>query len=215
MRIKVCGVTRASDARRAAGLGAWAVGMIFVPRTPRFLTPARAKRVRAAIPKGVLAVGVFRDPRREELLRAVRELRLDAVQVYGKVPTGLRVPAFVAGGSSLGPCDYSLVEPKRSDADRRAGRGPSQRARRAAWRSAATKGREGARVVLAGGLTPQNAAEAAAAAKPWALDVSSGVESRPGVKDPTKLRAFFAALGGLAPEQARRTTRVARSSRAC
>jgi phosphoribosylanthranilate isomerase len=194
VRIKVCGVTRAADARRAAGLGAWAVGMIFVPDTPRFLTLARARRVRAAIPKGVLAVGVFRDPTREVLLRFVRELRLDAVQIYGKVPSGLRVPAFIDGPSKLGPCDFAFVEPKRSDADRRAGRGPSERARRAAWRAAAAKGRKGVRVILAGGLTPENAAAAAAAAKPWALDVSSGVESRPGVKDPKKLRAFFAAV---------------------
>ena len=194
MRIKVCGVTRASDARLAAGLGAWAVGMIFVPKTPRFLTLARAKRVRAAIPKGVLAVGVFREPSREELLRAVRELRLDAVQIYGKVPTGLRVPAFIAGPSKLGPCDYRFIEPERSDADRRAGRGVSESARRAAWNSAAATGRRGARVVLAGGLTPKNAAEAAAAAKPWALDVSSGVERRSGVKDAGLLRAFFAAV---------------------
>ena len=193
MRIKVCGVARPRDARLAAKLGAWAVGMIFVPKTPRFLTPARARRVRAAIPKGVLAVGVFRAPSREELLRAVRELRLDAVQIEGKVPSGLRVPAFVAGRARPGPCDFVLIEPKRSDADRRAGRVPSARSRRAAWRAAAAKGRRGARVILAGGLTPDNAAEAAGIAKPWALDVSSGVEARPGVKDPKKLRAFFAA----------------------
>ena len=194
MRIKVCGVTRASDARRAAGLGAWAVGMVFVPGTPRFLTFSRAERVRAAIPKGVLAVGVFRDASREELLRAVRDLRLDAVQIYGKVPSGLRVPAFIAGPSRLGPCDYVFIEPKRPDADRRAGRGPSVRAQRAVWRAAAAKSRRGARVVLAGGLTPKNAAQAVAAAKPWALDVSSGVERRPGVKDAALLRAFFAAV---------------------
>jgi phosphoribosylanthranilate isomerase len=194
VRVKVCGVTRASDARLAARLGAWAVGMIFVPNTPRFLTLARAKRVRAAIPKGVLAVGVFREPPREELLRAVRELRLDAVQIYGKVPTGLRVPAFIDGPSKLGPCDYAFIEPKRSDADRRAGRGVSERSRLAAWRSAAAKSRRGARVILAGGLTPTNAAQAAAAAKPWALDVSSGVERRPGVKDAALLRAFFTAV---------------------
>jgi phosphoribosylanthranilate isomerase len=180
-------------------LGAWAVGMIFVPETPRFLTLARARRVRAAIPKGVLAVGVFRDPRREELLRAVRGLRLDAVQIYGKVPTGLRVPAFVAGPSKPGPCDYLFVEPERSNADRRAGRGPSASARRSAWKAAAAKGRKGARVILAGGLTPENAAQAAAATKPWALDVSSGVESRPGVKSPALLRAFFAAVGASKP----------------
>ena len=199
MRIKVCGVTRAADARRAAALGAWAVGMIFVPETPRFLTLARARRVRAAIPKGVLAVGVFRDPARTELLRVVRELRLDAVQIYGTVPTGLRVPAFVAGSSKPGACDYIFLEPARSDAGRRAGRGPSASARRSTWKAAAAWGRKGARVILAGGLTPRNAAQAAAAARPWALDVSSGVESRPGVKSPALLRAFFAAAGASKP----------------
>lgn len=201
MRVKVCGVTRAADARRAAGLGAWAVGMIFVPETPRCLTLARARRVRAAIPKGVLAVGVFRDPSRETLLRAVRELRLDAVQIYGKVPSGLRVPAFVAGSGKIGACDYVFLEPERSDADRLAGRGPSRRAQAAAWRAAAAKGRRGARVILAGGLTPKNAAAAAMAAKPWALDVSSGVESRAGVKDAALLRAFFAAVKRAAGRQ--------------
>ena len=193
MRVKICGVTRPGDARRAAKLGAWAVGMIFVPETPRFLSIARARRVRAAIPKGVLAVGVFRDPAREELLKVVRELRLDAVQIYGKVPTGLRVPAFIAGRSKLGPLDYAFLEPERTDADRRAGRGPSERAQRAAWKASAAKKKSRVRVILAGGLTPENAAEAAAAAKPWALDVSSGVESRPGVKSAALLRAFFAA----------------------
>lgn len=193
MRVKVCGVTRAADARRAAELGAWAVGMIFVPETPRFLTLARARRVRAAIPKGVKAVGVFRDPARWELNRLVRELRLDMVQVYGRKPTGLRVPALVAAPGRPGPVDLVFLEPRRTDADRRAGRGPSETARRAVWKKAAALSRRGARVVLAGGLTPENAAEAAAV-RPWALDVSSGVESRPGVKSARKLKAFFAAV---------------------
>jgi phosphoribosylanthranilate isomerase len=201
VKVKVCGVTRASDARLAARLGAWAVGMIFVPNTPRFLTLARARRVRAAIPKGVKAVGVFREPAREELLAAVRALKLDAVQVYGAVPTGLRVPALVVVGvrsararpPRLGPVDYVLVEPARTDADRRAGRGVSQTARRRAWKTAAQWRREGLRALLAGGLTPENVAQAVAAARPFGVDVSSGVESRPGVKSAAKLRAFFRA----------------------
>ncbi len=191
MRIKVCGVTRASDARLVAKLGAWAVGMIFVPGTPRFLTLARARRVRAAIPKGVKAVGVFRAPPRADLLLMIRELRLDAVQIYGKVPTGLRVPALVE--RRPGPVDFFFIEPRRTDADRRAGRGPSDAARRASWRKATALARKGIRVVLAGGLTPENAADAAATGV-WALDVSSGVERRPGVKDARKLRAFFDAV---------------------
>lgn len=185
MRIKICGVTRPRDARLAAKLGAWAVGMIFVPETPRFLTVARARKVRAAIPKGVLAVGVFRRPNPRDLSRAIEELRLDAVQIYGEEP-------FLHVFSPKARLRF--LEPKRSDADRRAGRGPSEAARRRMWRRAAALKRRGVRVVLAGGLTPENAAEAAAAAKPWALDVSSGVERRPGVKDAARLRAFFAAF---------------------
>lgn len=191
MRIKVCGVTRAADARLAARLGAWAVGMIFVPETPRFLTLARARKVRAAIPKGVLAVGVFRDPPRAELRAFVRALRLDAVQIHGKAPRAPGVPVIAVHPERA---RLTLVEPRRTDADRRAGRVPSPRARLAAWRTARALRARGVRVLLAGGLAPDNAARACAAARPWALDVSSGVERRPGVKDARLLRAFFSAL---------------------
>jgi phosphoribosylanthranilate isomerase len=178
-------------------MGAWAVGMIFVPNTPRYLTPPRAKRVRAAIPEGVLAVGVFKNVAAEELRRVIRELRLDAVQIYGAVPRGIGVRVIQAVTLDARPLrgKIVLIEPARSDADRRAGRGPSARAHRKAWRTARSWRATGARVILAGGLTPENAAEAVRAAGPWALDVSSGVESRPGIKDARRLRAFFDAAG--------------------
>ena len=197
MRIKVCGVTRPQDARLAAKLGAWAVGMIFVPNTPRYLTPPRAKRVRAAIPKGVLAVGVFRHVAAEELRRVVRELRLDAVQIYGTVPRGIGVRVIQAVTLDARPLrgKMVLIEPARTDADRRAGRGPSLRAQKEAWRTAASWRATGARAILAGGLTPANATEASNTAKPWALDVSSGVERAPGIKSARLLRAFFKASG--------------------
>jgi phosphoribosylanthranilate isomerase len=175
MKVKICGVTRARDARLAAKEGAWAVGMIFVPNTPRYLTPARARKVRAAIPKGVLAVGVFRRPTAAEVERAAAELSLDAVQFDGKKK---RIK-FLATGKSM-----ALVEPARTDADRLAGRTPSPRARRAAERRA--RG-----VILAGGLTPENVAAAVARARPWAVDVSAGVESRPGIKDSRRVRRFI------------------------
>ena len=197
MKIKVCGVTRPQDARLAAKLGAWAVGMIFVPNTPRYLTPPKARRVRAAIPKGVLAVGVFRHVAASELRRVVRELRLDAVQIYGTVPRGIGVRVIQAVTLDARPLrgKMVLIEPARTDADRRAGRGPSVRAQRKAWKTAQAWRATGARAILAGGLTPDNAAEAASAARPWALDVSSGVESEPGIKSPRLLRAFFKAAG--------------------
>jgi phosphoribosylanthranilate isomerase len=196
MRIKVCGVTRPQDARLAAKLGAWAVGMIFVPNTPRYLLPPKALKVRAAIPKGVLAVGVFKHVAASELRRVVRELRLDAVQIYGTVPRGIGVRVIQAVTLDAHPLrgKMVLIEPARTDADRRAGRGPSVRAQRKAWSTARSWRATGARAILAGGLTPANAAAAAAAAQPWALDVSSGVESRPGVKSGRLLRAFFDAV---------------------
>lgn len=193
MKIKVCGVTRPQDARLAAKLGAWAVGMIFVPNTPRYLTPPKARRVRAAIPKGVLAVGVFRHVSAEELRRVVRELKLDAVQIYGTVPRGIGVKVIQAVTLSARPLrgKMVLIEPARSDADRRAGRGPSLKAQRAAWDTARSWRATGARVILAGGLTPDNAGAAASLSRPWALDVSSGVERKPGLKSAPLMRAFF------------------------
>lgn len=193
MKIKVCGVTRPQDARLAGNLGAWAVGMIFVPNTPRYLTPLKARRVRAAIPSGVLAVGVFRHVAAEELRRVIKELRLDAVQIYGTVPRGIGVRVIQAVTLDARPLrgKMVLIEPSRTDADRRVGRGPSPRAQRKAWNTARSWRATGARVVLAGGLSPDNALEAVRSAKPWALDVSSGVESRPGIKSARLLRAFF------------------------
>ncbi|MEK7234012.1 MAG: phosphoribosylanthranilate isomerase [Elusimicrobiota bacterium] len=201
MRIKVCGVTRPQDARLAAKLGAWAIGMVFVPNTPRYLTPRRAKRVRAAIPKGVLAVGVFKHVAAEELRRVIQELRLDVVQIYGAVPRGVGVRVIQAVTLDARPLRGKMVfiEPARTDADRRAGRGPSVRAQRLAWKTAKSWRATGARVILAGGLTPDNAAEAASAAKPWALDVSSGVERAPGIKSARLLRSFFDGVSPQAP----------------
>jgi len=195
MRIKVCGVTRPQDARLAAKLGAWAIGMIFVPNTPRYLTPPKARRVRAAIPRGVLAIGVFRHVAAEELRRVVRELRLDAVQIYGTVPRGIGVRVIQAVTLDARPLrgKMVLIEPARTDADRRAGRGPSIRAQRKAWKTAKSWRATGARAILAGGLTPDNAAEAVRLARPWALDVSSGVEGEPGIKSSRLMRAFFQA----------------------
>ena len=196
-RIKVCGVTRPADARLAAKLGAWAVGMIFVPNTPRYLTPPKAKKVRAAIPKGVLAVGVFKNVAAEELRRVARELNLDAVQVYGSVPRGVGLRVIQAVPLTAKPLrgKMVLIEPPRTDEDRRKGRGPSADAQRQAWNTVKWWRRTGARAILAGGLTPFNVAEAAKAAHPWALDVSSGVELKAGVKSARLLKAFFKAAG--------------------
>lgn len=205
MRVKVCGMTRSGDVELAVELGAWAVGLVLAPRSPRRLSVEQARRLRASVPVGVLAVGVFQAASREDVIAAVKSCRLDAVQLHGARPeacSGFSVPAYLALGvprAEIDPVHGSgvagvLVEPVRSDADRRKGRVPGLAAQRAAWRVAREFKGKAPMVILAGGLTPENVAEAIAAAGPDGVDVSSGVEWAPGLKDPAKMRAFFQAV---------------------
>lgn len=209
MKIKVCGNTREEDIRLAAELGAWAVGLVLIPGSPRALDLMAAQRLRREVPSGVLAVGVFRDAPRAQVLDAVRSLSLDVVQFHGRETPqdclGYPIPVYKA--FSLGPGETPaidgyevagiLVEPSRSDEDRRLGRAPASEARREAWETASRLKGSAPMLILAGGLVPENVAEAAGLARPDAVDVSGGVESKMGTKDPEKLRRFFEALKGL------------------
>lgn len=194
--VKICGVTRPEDAAEACRLGAWAVGMIFVPDTPRFLTVGRARLVAAEIPRGVLKVGVFMDAARDEIRRVDEALGLDLIQLHG-TETDTVVKAlgadrcvktvFLTGPEKLSfartnPAAYLLA-----DRERPAGAAPDGKL---AARLCAERGR----VLLAGGLTPESVAQALRAVRPWGVDVSSGVERAPGVKDPGKLKSFFDAV---------------------
>lgn len=206
MKVKICGVTHPHDARLAAELGAWAVGLVFAPQSPRRLAFEQAAVVRAAIPSKVLAVGVFESQTIIEVREVARRLRLNAVQIHGADPKDyedFEIPVILAYGLRHGDATPRLperspfavlIEPARSAEERNAGRGPSVEAKRRAWVTAAALKGKGPLVVVAGGLTPENAAEAARAAKPDALDVSSGVESAPGIKSPQRLKDFFAAV---------------------
>jgi len=191
-KVKICGVMRAEDARAASELGAWAVGMILSRRGPRFLDVERARTVRAAIPDGVLAVGVFVDETQETVNRLARELSLDLVQLHGaEEPSflvGLEKPAIKAFrvdgvAPDLSPWSGAfavLLEGK-------------ERGKTFDWSLAAPLG-VGRRVLVAGALNPRNAADAARLSRPFALDVASGVESSPGIKDARALRDFFEAI---------------------
>lgn len=194
MKIKVCGVTRPEDARLACELGAFAVGLVFASGTPRALSFERARAAREEIGERALAVGVFQGNAPEEIESFARRLGLHAVQLHDPVPAprGVLCWRVVAPGESPLPGAAALVvEPKRSAADRAAGRPLEEDVRRAAWSAAAKLKSQARFIVLAGGLTAANVAEAVALGKPDAVDVSSGVESAPGVKDAAKLRAFF------------------------
>ncbi len=205
MRVKVCGLMREEDVRLACSLGAWAVGLVMAPSSPRRLTLDRARTLRAGVPSGVLAVGVFQDQPRGDVLRAIRELNLSAVQFHGgETPEDCAdypVPVWKAlpWPGERTPASYALhvetflIEPPRPN---RAAP-PSSQAQQECWEGVFILKGEVAVLLLAGGLTAANIAEAVAAARPDALDVSSGVESAPGIKDPELLKAFFAAAGPL------------------
>jgi len=199
-RIKICGVTNADDAWLAAELGADAIGLVFAD-SPRRIEPLQARAIVAALPPFVTPVGVFVNTPRDTLLRAVAESGVRAVQLHGdETPDALAdlpVPAVkafrVRSAADLEPiAQYGRTAAVLLDArvDGQFG-GTGQTFD---WALAREAQRFGKPVIVSGGLTPENVGAAIRAARPFAVDVSSGVEITPRRKDPGKLRAFFAAV---------------------
>ena len=198
IRVKICGITRPEDAQLAVDLGAAAIGMLFWPRRPRCIDVARARAIAAALPPFVSAVGVFVN--QPEALDVARSAGLDAVQLHGDEPPASyrdlpirAIKAIGVGGEDA--VDSAAAVPAHvtvlldaHDPSKRGGTG-----RPIEW-SVAAKIAAQRRVILSGGLDAGNVADAIAAVQPYAIDVSSGVESSPGIKDPDKLRALFDSL---------------------
>jgi phosphoribosylanthranilate isomerase len=201
MIVKICGITRAQDATTAVALGATAVGFVFWPGSPRRVTPAVAAAIVKALPDDVWKVGVFVDAAPDEMCRTIEEAGLTTVQLHGReTPTlaaSLSTRVIKAMPLEQLDDDAALDEwrgvPILLDAHdpvRRGGTG-----RTIDWnRASAFAARHD--VILAGGLRPDNVAEAVALVRPYGIDVSSGVEMSPGVKDHGKLRGLFEALRG-------------------
>jgi phosphoribosylanthranilate isomerase len=194
--VKICGITREEDAVAAAEAGADAVGFVMWPGSPRAVTPAAARRLGAALPPFVLRVGVFVDAGREALLRAADEAGLDLLQLHGSEPPEAcadlprRALKAVRIGPGFTPEDALRYEGRVGGLLLDGGAGAG---RVFDW-SLAKPVRARARfVMLAGGLTPENLGAAVAMLRPDGLDVSSGVETAPGVKDAARIRAFVAA----------------------
>jgi len=214
-RIKVCGIKTVEHAVAAADAGADAVGLNFVRASPRFVDLATAAKVIAALPAFVEPVGLFADAPAEDVRAAAEGLRLRAVQLHGREGpgyasqlVGLRVvKAFAFEGARLrervepwrqsaGGLAAVLIDapPPTVSAELRGGSGQTFD-----WAALASAVADGALaglppVILAGGLTADNVGEAVAAVRPYAVDVSSGVESSRGVKDAGKIAAFCAAV---------------------
>lgn len=196
VKVKICGVTSAADALRAAEAGADAIGMNFHPPSPRCVGVETAEEIVRALPAGLCRVGVFVDAERSLVQELASRLGLDALQFHGdegadycrgwsqKVIKAVRVrgPESLAG-AAFAAADFIL-------ADAFVAGIPGGTGRRVPLEWLAGADRE--RLILAGGLDADNVAEAVRAVRPAAVDVASGVESAPGRKDPQAMRRFVA-----------------------
>lgn len=211
-RIKICGITHRPDAFVAAALGADAIGLNFFEGSPRYLPPSLAGNVAAAIPRGVAKVGVFVNPTAEEVNRLAERLRLDFIQLAGDEPPELIskfadrpvIKSFRFGPDGIGPLLGFLDEAVRRGAlpaavliDSSSPGHFGGTGKAVDWRRLSEQLKEmtsqPTQVVLAGGLTPENIAEAITTVKPAAVDVASGVEYAPGRKDASRVSQFVEA----------------------
>lgn len=212
-RVKICGVRTEADALAAADAGADAIGLNFYPRSKRRLTRDQAAGVAAAARGRVACVGVFVNEPADRIRRLVDQLGLHAIQLHGDEPpdTVARLaPTPVILARRIGPSGMAGVAGDVT-ACRAAGRPPAALLADAPvaggyggggepfdWRQVADRGESlgGVPLMLAGGLTPENVAEAIRVARPEGVDVASGVERSPGEKDPLRVAAFVAAALG-------------------
>ena len=197
-KVKICGITNLPDAQLAVGLGADALGFVFYPKSPRAVSVRQAADICNALPPFVVKVGVFVDELEFEIEKAIAECLLNAVQFHGEEPPGF-CQKFAAKSikairmrdedSLRAATEYdvdALLLDTYTDAER-GGTGKTFD-----W-ALAVKAQEtlGPPIILSGGLTTANVQEAIRKVRPYAVDVSSGVEREPGKKDPEKLRRFI------------------------
>ena len=202
--VKICGMTNPEDAVATAAAGADAVGFVFCDSSPRRISVHAASAISRELPPLVVKVGVFVNAPEDLVLQAIRECSLNLLQFHGdETPEFCRqfglmsMKAFrVRDASSLAELTNYPTEAWLLDAyapDKAGGTGE-----RFNWDLAVEAQRLGRPVFLAGGLTPDNVAEAVRKVRPYGVDVSSGVEAAPGKKDLGKVKAFIAAAKGAA-----------------
>jgi len=200
VRIKICGITNLEDALLAAEMGADALGFIFYAKSPRKVEPEAARQIIAQLPPFVAAVGVFVDEAAAVVQELAASMGLDWVQLHGqespdycrslgrKVIKGFRIQdedSLVRLGDYRGAAQALLLDTYKKGQVGGTGEVFD-------WHLAREAKKYGS-IVLAGGLTAENVAQAIATARPAAVDAASGTEAAPGKKDPEKLRAFYAA----------------------
>jgi phosphoribosylanthranilate isomerase len=199
-KVKICGITNPADAQVAVEAGADAVGFIFYEKSPRFVTLQQAAEISRQIQPYVMRVGVFVNPLEDMVLRAIAECGLTMLQFHGD-----ESPEFCAQFGLMnmkafrvhGPETLEQIPKYKTDAyllDAYSSTTLGGTGEKFNWDLAVEAQKFGKPIFLAGGLTPENVAQAIHKVHPFAVDVSSGVESAPGKKDHAKVKAFIAAV---------------------
>jgi phosphoribosylanthranilate isomerase len=199
-RIKFCGLTRLEDVRLAAGLGVDAVGFVMTRKSKRYIAPAAAARLRDAVPPYIATVALVMDDEPAYIDEVLRVLRPDMLQFHGNesddecATYGVRYTKAIAMGEGAAALqrlhDFPRAAGLLLDGHGLGEQGGS--GQRFDW---SLMPKDLAQpLILAGGLTPDNVAEALRVARPWAVDVSSGIESSPGIKDRAKMERFISAV---------------------
>ena len=194
-RVKICGLTRPEDVDAAIAAGADALGFVFTPRSKRFLETGRARQLAARVPAFIARVGLFMDQDAEAVERVLAEVPLSLLQFHGDESRdfcaafglpyikalGMAAPAAVERASEYNDAAALLLDSHEAGA-------PGGTGQTFDWDAIPVLPKP---VVLAGGLTPENVGRAVQQVKPWAVDVSSGVEDAPGVKNADKMSKFI------------------------
>ncbi|WP_456404238.1 phosphoribosylanthranilate isomerase [Thiolapillus sp.] len=196
-RVKICGITRLEDAQAATEAGADALGFVFYPPSPRNTDIEQARRIVAQLPPFVTTVALFVDAEREQIAEVVRKVQIDLIQFHGD-----ESPEFCA--SHERPWIKAIrmkerVDLRRLGEDYRGASGllldaykpgvPGGTGERFDWDRIPPE--MAGRIILAGGLNPENVASAVRSVRPWAVDVSGGVEASKGIKDHQKIEQFM------------------------
>ena len=201
VKVKICGITNWADARKSAEAGADFLGFNFYRKSPRYITPASAGRIIKRLPKGIKTVGVFVNETEENILKTAHLVGLQQIQLHGdesaEMVERLRQDFLVIKALRVdGKIETSLSDFANADAlllDADNGKQYGGTGKTFDWnktRDASVRNK----LFLAGGLTPENVAKAISIAEPYAVDVCSGVEMRPGKKDSKRVTAFMRAV---------------------